>query len=86
MIVVELGADRYITFIELDKRTNAFVKKIGTDKAELLPWPVLIENGEAKALKAEYFIAISYPLLDLRRICEHYDGSCCRFEKSRKNI
>jgi hypothetical protein len=64
-IIVELGADRYLAFVELDKRTNAFVKKIGTDKAELLPWPVLIENGEAKALKAEYHIAISYPLLDL---------------------
>lgn len=64
-IIVELGADRYIAFIELDKRTSSFVKKIGTDKAELLPWPVLIENGEAKALKAEYHIAISYPLLDL---------------------
>lgn len=64
-IVLEIGADRYVAFIELDKRTNGFVKKIGTDKAEVLPWPVLIENGEAKALKAEYHIAISYPLLDL---------------------
>jgi hypothetical protein len=64
-IVLELGSDRYVAFIELDKRTNGFVKKIGTDKAEVLPWPVLIENGEAKALKAEYHIAISYPLLDL---------------------
>jgi hypothetical protein len=64
-IVLELGADRYVAFIELDKRTNGFVKKIGTEKAEVLPWPVLIENGEAKALKAEYHIAISYPLLDL---------------------
>jgi hypothetical protein len=64
-IIVELGSDRYLTFLELDKRTNGFVKKIGTDKAEVLPWPVLIENGEAKALKAEYHIAISYPLLDL---------------------
>lgn len=64
-IVLQLDADRYITFVELDKRTSAFVKKIGTDKAELLPWAVLIENGEAKALKAEYHIALSYPLLDL---------------------
>jgi hypothetical protein len=64
-IVLQLDADRYITFVELDKRTSAFVKKVGTDKAELLPWAVLIENGEAKALKAEYHIATSYPLLDL---------------------
>lgn len=64
-IILELGFDRYLTFIELDRRTNKFVNKIGTDKAEVLPWPVLIENGEAKTLKAEYHIAISYPLLDL---------------------
>lgn len=64
-IVLQLDTDRYITFVELDKRTSGFVKKIGTDKAELLPWAVLIENGEAKALKAEYHIALSYPLLDL---------------------
>ncbi|MDQ1298592.1 MAG: hypothetical protein QG558_1131 [Campylobacterota bacterium] len=64
-IILQLDADRYITFVELDKRTSSFVKKIGTDKAGLLPWAVLIENGEAKALKAEYHIALSYPLLDL---------------------
>jgi len=64
-MIVQLGADRYVAFVELDKRTSGFVKKIGTDKAEVLPWPVLIENGEAKALKAEYHIALSYPLLDL---------------------
>ncbi|MDD5211447.1 MAG: hypothetical protein PHV62_03465 [Sulfuricurvum sp.] len=64
-IILQLDSDRYITFVELDKRTSSFVKKIGTDKAELLPWAVLIENGEAKALKAEYHIALSYPLLDL---------------------
>ncbi|MDP2079330.1 MAG: hypothetical protein Q8J85_14965 [Sulfuricurvum sp.] len=64
-ITLELSGDRYLAFVELDKRTSGFVKKVGTDKAEVLPWPVLIENGEAKALKAEYHIAISYPLLDL---------------------
>lgn len=64
-IILQLDTDRYITFVALDKRTSGFVKKIGTDKAEVLPWAVLIENGEAKALKAEYHIALSYPLLDL---------------------
>jgi len=63
--VVQLGADSYLAFVELDSRTSSFVKKIGTEKSELLPWAVLIENGEAKALKAEYYIALSYPLLDL---------------------
>lgn len=63
--VVQLGADSYLAFVELDSRTSSFVKKIGTDKSELLPWAVLIEGGEAKAMSAKYFIAISYPLLDL---------------------
>jgi len=63
--VVQLGADSYLAFVELDSRTSGFVKKVGTDKSELLPWAVLIEDGKAKALNAKYFIAISYPLLDL---------------------
>lgn len=63
--VVQLGEDRYVAFVDLDKRTSQFVKKIGTQNAEILPWAVLIEGGKAKALSAKYFIAISYPLLDM---------------------
>lgn len=63
--VVQLGDDRYVAFVELDKRTNGFVKKIGTQNGEILPWAVLIEGGEAKALNAQYFIAVSYPLLTM---------------------
>ena len=63
--VVALGGDRYLAFVDLDKRTSGFVKKIGTQNGEILPWAVLIEEGKAKALNAKYFIAISYPLLDM---------------------
>lgn len=63
--VVKLGDDRYVAFVEMDRRTNGFVKKIGTQNAELLPWAVLIEAGQAKALSAKYFIAISYPALTM---------------------
>ncbi|MGD9970508.1 MAG: hypothetical protein AB7S65_08625 [Sulfuricurvum sp.] len=63
--VVKLGDDRYVAFVDMDRRTNGFVKKIGTQNAELLPWAVLIENGQAKALSAKYYIAISYPLLTM---------------------
>ena len=63
--VVKLGDDRYVAFVSLDRRTSGFVKKIGTQNAGLLPWAVLIENGQAKALSAKYFIAISYPLLTM---------------------
>lgn len=63
--VVKLGDDRYVAFVDMDRRTNGFVKKIGTQNAQLLPWAVLIEGGQAKALSAKYFIAISYPLLTM---------------------
>lgn len=63
--VVKVGEDRYVAFVELDRRTNGFVKKIGTQNGQLLPWAVLIEGGQAKALSAKYFIAISYPLLTM---------------------
>ncbi|MDD2828136.1 MAG: hypothetical protein PHW18_01025 [Sulfuricurvum sp.] len=63
--VVQVGDDRYLAFVDLDKRTNAFPKKIGTQNGELLPWAVLIEGGQARALNAKYYIAVSYPLLDM---------------------
>jgi hypothetical protein len=63
--VMQLGADRYVAFVELDKRTSGFVKKVGTQNAEILPWAVLIEGGKAKALNAQYFIAVSYPLFTM---------------------
>jgi hypothetical protein len=63
--VVKLGEDRYVAFVSLDRRTNGFVKKIGTQNGQLLPWAVLIEDGQAKSLIAKYFIAISYPLLTM---------------------
>ncbi|MBX9633506.1 MAG: hypothetical protein K2X44_00870, partial [Magnetospirillum sp.] len=63
--VVKLSDDRYVAFVDMDRRTNGFVKKIGTQNGQLLPWAVLIEDGQAKALSAKYFIAISYPLLTM---------------------
>jgi hypothetical protein len=63
--VIQLGDDRYVAFVELDKRTSGFVKKIGSQNGEILPWAVLIEGGQAKALNAQYFIAVSYPLLTM---------------------
>ncbi len=63
--VVKLSDDRYVAFVEMDRRTNGFVKKIGTQNGQILPWAVLIEGGQAKALSAKYYIAISYPLLTM---------------------
>ncbi len=51
--------------VKLSKRTSKFVKKIGYQNAELLPYPVLIENGEAKILDPKYYIAVMYPMLSM---------------------
>ena len=49
----------------LSKRTSKFVKKIGRANAAILPYCFTIENGKVTALNAKYYIAISYPLLDM---------------------
>ena len=66
-IVFELKLSETSTLLgyDLGKRTKKFVKKIGRQNAALLPWTVSIENGQAKALNAKYYIALSYPLLDM---------------------
>ncbi len=63
--IVKLSGERYVAFVDLDRRTKRFVDKIGTQNAALLPWAVVIEDGKAKALHPKYFIAISYPLLTM---------------------
>jgi len=66
-IIFELKLSENSTLLgyELGKRTKKFVKKIGRQNAAILPWVISIEDGQAKALNAKYYIAISYPLLDM---------------------
>jgi len=51
--------------IKLGKRTQKFTGRIGTNNAGLLPYPVLIENGEAKIMEPKYYISVMYPLLQM---------------------
>ena len=51
--------------VKLGKRTNKFTGRIGTNNAGLLPYPILIENGEAKILEPKYYISVMYPLLQM---------------------
>lgn len=51
--------------VELGRRTTKFVKKIGYSNGGLLPYPVLIENGEAKIMAPQYYIAVMYPMLKM---------------------
>ena len=51
--------------VKLNKRTNKFLKKIGTNNAAMLPLPVLIENGKAMILDPKFYISIMYPKLKM---------------------
>jgi len=62
---MKVGEGRTLYGVKLHKRTMKFVDKIGAKNAGILPWMILIEENQAKALRADYLIAISYPLLDL---------------------
>jgi len=66
-IIFELKLSDTSTLLgyDLGKRTKKFVKKIGRANAAVLPYCVAIENGQAKALNGKYYIAISYPLLEM---------------------
>jgi len=66
-VVFELTLDSGATLlgVELDKRTTKFAKKIGAENASVIPYTILIENGEAKALAPKYNLALHYPLLSM---------------------
>ncbi len=62
---LKLSENSVLYGYSLGKRTSKFVKKIGTQNAQVLPYCILIENGKAKALSAKYLLAISYPRLTM---------------------
>jgi len=62
---LQLDEGRTLIGYEISARTSKFVKKIGSQNANVLPYTVLIENGKAKALAPKYYIAISYPRLTM---------------------
>jgi hypothetical protein len=51
--------------VKMSKGAESFISTIGEDKALVLPYTVLIEGGNAYALHAKYYLAISYPLLTM---------------------
>jgi len=66
-VVFELTLDNGATLlgVKLDKRTTKFAKKIGANNASVIPYTILIENGEAKVLAPKYNLALHYPLLSM---------------------
>jgi len=53
--------------VMLGKRTRKFPKRIGTNNAGMLPYPLLIENGEAKILDPKYYLSLMYPQLTMEQ-------------------
>lgn len=51
--------------VALNKRTNGFLKKIGSKNAGMLPLLVLIEDGKATILDPKFYISIMYPRLTM---------------------
>lgn len=66
-LLFELPLDNGATLlgVKLEKRTTKFAKKIGAQNAAVIPYTVLIENGEAKVLAPKYNLALHYPLLSM---------------------
>jgi hypothetical protein len=62
---LELANGSTLVGIKLSKRTRKFPKRIGSKNAGMLPYPVLIENGEAKILEPKYYLALMYPQLSM---------------------
>lgn len=62
---LKLSENSYLLGYDLDVKTSKFIKKTGSQNAEVLPYTILIENGKAKILNAKYYLAISYPQLTM---------------------
>ena len=62
---VKLANGSTLVGVKMSKGSENFIDKIGVDKAILLPYTILIENGKAYTLHAKYYLAISYPLLSM---------------------
>ncbi len=65
VFTLPLGEGRWLVGFDLSTRTKRFLDKTGTRNAEILPYTILIEDGHATALKVEYYVALSYPLLSM---------------------
>ena len=65
LFTLKLPNGAVLVGIKMSKASEKFIETIGEDKALVLPYTVLIENGKVYALHAKYYLAISYPLLSL---------------------
>jgi len=62
---LEIAEGRTLLGYALGRKTSKFVKKIGYQNAQVLPYTILVEEGKAKMLAPKYYIAVSYPQLTM---------------------
>jgi len=60
---LKLNNGSILVGIKLSNDSSKFPEKIGTNNAGLLPYTILIENGEAKILAPKYYLSLMYPQL-----------------------
>lgn len=51
--------------IKMPRSVEEFIETTGEENALILPYTILIEDGKAYALRGKYYIAISYPKLNM---------------------
>ncbi len=64
-IIFELKLSDKSTLVGYEIVDKSFIEGIGRANASVLPYCISIEDGEATALAAKYYLAISYPLLSM---------------------
>ena len=62
---VKLANGSTLVGVKMSKDAESFISTIGEDKALVLPYTILLEEGKAYALHAKYYLAISYPKLTM---------------------
>lgn len=65
LYILNISKDKYLVVFDLSNDTKKFVDKIGRKNGAILPYVVVIEGGEARALHPKFYIALSYPQLSM---------------------
>lgn len=65
LFTLKLNNGSKLIGVKLHKSIEDFIEQTGEDNAMIFPYTVLIENNKAYALAGKYYIALSYPSLNL---------------------
>ncbi len=62
---LKLSEETTLLGFALKNKTTVIIETLGRENAALMPYPVVISNGEASMLKAQYYVPLNYPLLSM---------------------